>query len=1154
MNKKTSRFIFGLGLAFIGNFAQAQGLQGIVVEKFYKANAADVANAAAEGATVPLTTNSVTYRVYVDMAPGYKFLSLIGNANHTLKITSTGSDFYNDPNSGASNPITISALNTRKHTALLDSWMSVGAAATAKMAVLKSEDTDGSAGNAQGILQNNPGGLFGLPINIGSTTSLSAADGMIAGSPIVPNLLGFSNEFDQFDQTPGRSFSTNSGAIAALGGTVGATASNMICIGQFTTDGVFGFELNVQLQNISTGDAEIYVANNSQGAGETVFPGLTLAPNNPPTVSITAPSNGANIITGTALTLTANSSDPDASGSVTQVEFFVDGISVGVDTDAPYSKPYTAVVGNHNITAVSTDNIGDATTSSIVAIIVANNQAPTVSVSAATTAIVGDVVAISATAADIDGRVAQVEFFVDNASIGVDNITPFTMNWTSTVGQHTFKAIATDTLALTGTSANATIIVAANTPPTASITSVSPSVNVMAPAGVTINATATDSDLGGSVTGVEFFINGTSVGTDAVSPYSFIWTSIIGTAVITVKSTDNKGAVTTSSPVSLIINDPDALPYEVAIVNQICNIPTFNLAVSAALSRPVDNVIGYDVVLNYDKTKVTPTGNITVNGALIDASLVETTNSIDAVNGKMNISVYFKATAPAATKFMGTGKVFTVEFNKTVNFASVDTAIVTVPYLQESYITGVLDKATRSGKAITYKNYFFDGGLRFWTDNSAIKYDGARPNDYLLTKISGADVSTGALNAGLLNVSSDLSGNFTTDLRNGLAINIDRNIANATDIFAVVNAGDVIIGKSIILNDASVIPSVYQMIALDVNIDGVISAGDISQIKQRGAHGMVEYRQAWNYTNAGVSNGQASKDWMFVDSLRIQNNPAYTRSSTFPADNGVGFSKSRVPVTPFFLPATVLNYNNCPASTKEIYRGIMLGDVDGNYDNISNDGLVKSAITNTDQIVFDFSKANVDGNSVEIPVSIVSSELIRGLDFALKFNEEKLTFNEVVSTSSKIDGYSFYDTNDKTLRYTSDNMSNFDLNTKVVSVRFDLSKGSINVNDITSTMGMLNGKQVNVVLKNAAGVSEIKGATTNVNIFPNPTTGLLNIVASENSTVEITDLTGKQVLFQTALNANVKQEFNVSDFANGMYIVKVYNENFNSVERIVVNK
>ena len=633
-----------------------------------------------------------------------------------------------------------------------------------------------------------------------------------------------------------------------------------------------------------------------------------------------------------------------------------------------------------------------------------------------------------------------------------------------------------------------------------------------------------------------------------------MWTSIIGTAVITVKSTDNKGAVTTSSPVSLIINDPNALPYEVEIVNQICNIPTFNLAVSAALSSPVDNVIGYDVVLNYDKTKVTPTGNITVNSALIDASLVETTNSIDAVNGKMNISVNFKANAPAATKFMGTGKVFTVEFNKTVNFASVDTAIVTVPYLQESYITGVLPQATSSGKAITYKNYFFDGGLRFWTDNSAIKYDGARPNDYLLTKISGADVSTGALNAGLLNVSSDLSGNFTTDLRNGLAINIDRNIANATDIFTVVNAGDVIIGKSILLNDASVIPSVYQMIALDVNIDGVISAGDISQIKQRGAHGMVEYRQAWNYTNAGVSNGQASKDWMFVDSLRIQNNPAYTRSSTFPADNGVGFSKSRVPKTPFFLPATVLDYNNCPASTKEIYRGIMLGDVDGNYDNISNDGLVKSAITNTDQIVFDFSKANVDGNSVEIPVSIVSSELIRGLDFALKFNEEKLTFNEVVSTSSNIDGYSFFDTNDKTLRYTSDNMSNFDLNTKVVSVRFDLSKGSINVNDITSTMGMLNGKQVNVVLKNAAGVSEIKGATTNVNIFPNPTTGLLNIVASENSTVEITDLTGKQVLFQTALNANVKQEFNVSDFANGMYIVKVYNENFNSVERIVVNK
>ena len=47
MKKNTKKIILGLGLALIGNFAQAQGLEGIVVEKFYQSNAADASNAAA---------------------------------------------------------------------------------------------------------------------------------------------------------------------------------------------------------------------------------------------------------------------------------------------------------------------------------------------------------------------------------------------------------------------------------------------------------------------------------------------------------------------------------------------------------------------------------------------------------------------------------------------------------------------------------------------------------------------------------------------------------------------------------------------------------------------------------------------------------------------------------------------------------------------------------------------------------------------------------------------------------------------------------------------------------------------------------------------------------------------------------------------------
>ena len=146
--------------------AFSQGLQGIVVEKYYQANAADVADATANsGSPVALTTNSVTYRVYVDMAAGYKFNSIFGNAAHNLNVSST-TGFFNDGSWGvATNPGTVSTTNIRKNTGMIDSWFTTGGVAVGKAGVLKSEDTDGTIGNAQSILANNPGGCFGLPIN-----------------------------------------------------------------------------------------------------------------------------------------------------------------------------------------------------------------------------------------------------------------------------------------------------------------------------------------------------------------------------------------------------------------------------------------------------------------------------------------------------------------------------------------------------------------------------------------------------------------------------------------------------------------------------------------------------------------------------------------------------------------------------------------------------------------------------------------------------------------------------------------------------------------------------------------------------------------------------------------------------------------------------
>ncbi len=245
-----------LGLILSGTTLIAQnGLERIVVEKYYVSDLADSTNAADNSAVSPLRVGSVTYRVYADLLPGYKFLTLFGDATHTLTVNTT-TDFYNDPNFGSTFSHGTTVNNTKKNTTLIDSWFSVGGVASGKMGVLKSEDTDGSIGNLQSLLANSTIEM-GIPIN-----GTNAQDGMMPGTPIAPNVLGITSELDIFDQTPGDTFAINNGAIAALGGATGVTASNMVLLGQFTTDGIFSFELNLQIGTPVSGGSEIYTALN----------------------------------------------------------------------------------------------------------------------------------------------------------------------------------------------------------------------------------------------------------------------------------------------------------------------------------------------------------------------------------------------------------------------------------------------------------------------------------------------------------------------------------------------------------------------------------------------------------------------------------------------------------------------------------------------------------------------------------------------------------------------------------------------------------------------------------------------------------------------------------------------------------------------------
>ena len=91
-----------------------------------------------------------------------------------------------------------------------------------------------------------------------------------------------------------------------------------------------------------------------------------------------------------------------------------------------------------------------------------------------------------------------------------------------------------------------------NESPSVAITSPKPILDVTAPASISIVANANDID--GTITKVEFYNGSTLLATDVASPYSFYWQNIAaGTYTLTAKATDNEGAVTTSTAVTITV-------------------------------------------------------------------------------------------------------------------------------------------------------------------------------------------------------------------------------------------------------------------------------------------------------------------------------------------------------------------------------------------------------------------------------------------------------------------------------------------------------------------------------------------------------------------------------------------------------------------------
>ncbi|NJL76355.1 MAG: hypothetical protein HC892_16400, partial [Saprospiraceae bacterium] len=376
--------------------------------------------------------------------------------------------------------------------------------------------------------------------------------------------------------------------------------------------------------------------------------------NTPPTVAITAPTNGQTFTAGANLTVNATASD--ANGTVSKVALFYDNVLVNDDTAAPYTWTINSLVaGAHTLRAVATDNQGATaeTTVNITVNAATSNTPPTVAITAPTngqTFTAGANLTVNATASDANGTVSKVALFYDNVLVNDDTAAPYTWTINSLVaGAHTLRAVATDNQGATAeTTVNITVNAATggNTPPTVAITAPTNGQTFTAGANLTVNATASDAN--GTVSKVALFYDNVLVNDDTTAPYTWTINSLVaGAHTLRAVATDNQGA-TAETTVNITVNAATSnTPPTVAITTP-ANGASFqagtNLLVQANASDANGTVA--NVALFYDNQLVSTDATLpyswTINNVVAGAHTlraVATDNQGATAETTINITV-----------------------------------------------------------------------------------------------------------------------------------------------------------------------------------------------------------------------------------------------------------------------------------------------------------------------------------------------------------------------------------------------------------------------------------------------------------------------------------------------------------------------------------
>ena len=439
---------------------------------------------------------------------------------------------------------------------------------------------------------------------------------------------------------------------------------------------------SVARNNVAFGEHYLIAVATDNGGRKAISKAVKFFVNGSAVVTLDSPAE--NDLFGRPANIPFTATATNQSGSIAQVEFLANGESVGngvLSGANQYNLTWNnAPTGTHSVRAVATDGNGVKSYSYPAKITVTN--APIVSITSPATGASypknSDITFI-ANARDFDGYVSNVQFFANGTELVGEGIliqgNTYTFTWASVpVGTRTITAVAIDNSGKTSIS-NPVNITVTNNPPTVSMTSPTTGATFTTPANITLTADAADSD--GAINYVEFFDGTTLIGQSYSAPYNFVWNNVvIGNHILTVKATDDDGATSVSSPVTITVNAAgDALlvvgnttlnSVDTAIRTRLQNLG-LNVVIKSATSAVSADATGKRVVIISDTVSPTNVNTkfraIAVPVVTLDPQLFDdmgmtatTSGNFGTTSSQKNVTIS-NASHPMAAGLSGTVQV-----------------------------------------------------------------------------------------------------------------------------------------------------------------------------------------------------------------------------------------------------------------------------------------------------------------------------------------------------------------------------------------------------------------------------------------------------------------------------------------------------------------